>query len=214
ASVFAFIFDHSGNSSHKVNRLWAKIIMWFSGCRVEVIDKENLISDSGQILVANHQSGFDIFVLTAYIPLQIRWLAKESLFRIPFMGWAMFAARYISIDRQNARKAIVSLKQAIDTVAKGASVVVFPEGTRTLTGKLQGFKKGTLYIATKGRFPIVPITIIGTYDIMKKGSFRLFPQPIKIIIDKPILYSEIENKNEDYVLETLRNLILSNLSSQ
>lgn len=212
-STTAGLFDRSGNTSHRINRLWGRAIMWASGCTVEITGLENLLTDRGQILAANHQSGFDIFSITAFLPVQFRWLSKESLLRIPFMGWAMKAAGYIGIDRENARKAIVSLKQAIATVQTGTSLAIFPEGTRTMTGQLQEFKSGALYLAFKGQLPITPVTIIGTFNIMRKKSFILHPQHIRIIIDKPIMYDEIKDQPEEEVLSRVRNVISRNLEN-
>jgi 1-acyl-sn-glycerol-3-phosphate acyltransferase len=211
-SVLAALFDRSGDSSHRFNRLWAKLTMWASASSIEVIGEDNLLKDRGQIIVSNHQSGFDIYSLTACLPLQIRWLSKESLFRIPLMGWAMSASRYIPIDRDNPRKALKSLKKAENAVKKGYSVIIFPEGTRTRDGNLQEFKKGTLYIAKKGKLPITPLTILGTFDIMKKGSIKIRPSRIKVIIDPSIPYEDIEGKSEQEVLARLYNTIESNLN--
>ena len=187
--------------------------MKISGCSVKIIGLENLDVNNGQLLVSNHQSGFDIYSINAYIPLQVRWLAKESLFRIPFMGWAMSAARYIPIDRDNARKAIKSLRSAAESVKRGNSVVIFPEGTRTPDGQLKEFKKGTLYMAKKYQLTMTPVTIKGTYNIMRKKSLRIHPQAIKIIIDKPIPFSEIEGRKEEIILDEIRNIIKNNLES-
>ena len=182
-----------------------------SGCRVEVAGLDNLITGAGQIIVSNHQSGFDIYSLTAFLPVQIRWIAKKELFHLPFMGWGMRAARYIPIDRENPRKAVKSLSRAAECVSRGFSPVIFPEGTRTRDGKLGEFKKGTLFIARKGRHTITPVTIAGTFSIMRKNSLRLHPRSVRITVSPPIPYEEMKEKGEKKVLEEIREEIQRNL---
>lgn len=211
-SIIAGIFDRTGNTSHKINRFWGSIVMRAATGRIEVVGLENLVRDSGQVLVSNHQSGFDICSLTACIPLQIRWISKNSLFKLPFLGWAMSAARYISMIRENPREAVKSLKIAADYARKGYSIVIFPEGTRSLDGELKEFKNGALYLARKGQLTITPVTIIGTFNIKNKKSFRIQAHPVKIIIDKPIPYADIEGRKEKDVLDDIRNIILENIN--
>lgn len=210
-AIITGLFDWSGRLPHFLNRFWARIVTLASGAEVSVEGVENLIKGSGQIIVANHQSGFDIYILTAFLPVQLRWIAKKELFYIPFMGWGMWFSRYIPIDRSNPRKAMRSLARAAEYISRGFTAVIFPEGTRTRDGSLGEFKKGTLFMARKGELPILPVTISGTFNIQKKGSFRIQPEKVKVIIDKPVSYEEIRQKGERQVLLELRGLMENNL---
>ena len=210
----AGVFDRSGDTSHNLNRLWARIAMTASGCRVTVKGIENLPLDEGQIIVANHQSGFDIYTLTAYLPLQIRWIAKECLFKIPILGRGMKASGYISINRDNPKKALKALREAAENIKKGRTIVIFPEGTRSHDGELLEFKKGVFHIAKKAKCPIIPLTIDGTFNIMHRSTFHLNPHPVHITIDRPLSFREVRSKSEDGLLADIKGLIQRNLDSR
>ena len=210
-TMAARVFDGSGNTSHNLNRVWGRVAVRAAGCRVEIRGMDNLLKQ-GQIIVSNHQSGFDIYALTAYIPVQIRWIAKKSLFRIPVMGWGMKASGYISLDRDNPRNALRSLRLAAENIRQGRSAVIFPEGTRTPDGALKEFKKGLFRIAKKARCPLTPVTIDGTFNIMKKKSLRVNPQAVRITIDPPIPFSQVRELGEERVLDKIRGLMLGNLN--
>lgn len=198
------LMDPSGNSSHRVSSQWGRWICEWNGIRVEVQGLEDLSRDQPQIFVANHQSYFDIFALSGYIPLQIRWVAKASLFRIPFVGWAMWASRYIPVVRKNRGKAYQAFITTIGHIKSGASIVIFPEGTRSKNGMIGEFKKGGHLLATRSGAPMVPVTIIGTGSIIRKGSFLVRPGRVKVIISSPITVSPAE---KDTVLDRIRNII-------
>src|SRR4030042_2839254 len=141
-AVFFSLFDSSGNLPHLVARLWGKIQLATTGTTVKVQGLENIDPIKSYILVANHQSNFDIFAFLGYLPIQFRWIAKAELFRAPFMGWAMSRIGYIAIERDSPKKAYRSMLQAAEQAKKGFSVLIFPEGTRRQEGTLQPFNKG------------------------------------------------------------------------
>ena len=205
SAVLARIVDPSGKRSHQVARLWSKLLCVLNGIKVEIKGLEHVNPNSAQILVANHQSFFDIFTLSGYIPIQIRWMAKASLFRIPFVGWAMQAAGYISVDRENKRKAYQSFLTTVDKLKSGSSVVIFPEGTRSVDGKIGPFKKGSHLLAIRSGAPMVPVAIIGTGNIIRKGSAKIFPGPVRIILLPPVIADK--SKNEEAVMDEIRTAI-------
>ncbi|OGW26394.1 MAG: acyl-phosphate glycerol 3-phosphate acyltransferase [Nitrospinae bacterium RIFCSPLOWO2_12_FULL_47_7] len=199
------VTDSSGNRSHQIARLWSKLLCTLNGIKVEIKGLEYADANTAQIFVANHQSFFDIFALSGYIPLQIRWMAKASLFRIPFVGWAMRAAGYISVERENKRSAYKSFLTTVDKLKSGNSIVIFPEGTRSLDGKIGPFKKGSQLLAIRSGAPMVPVAIIGTGNIIKKGSGRISPGPVRIILMPPV--SADKSKNEDTIIDEIRTSI-------
>jgi 1-acyl-sn-glycerol-3-phosphate acyltransferase len=208
-SVFV---DSSGNLAHRISSLWARSICRFNGIQVKITGLENISVDHAQIFVANHQSFFDIFALSGYLPVQIRWVAKAGLFKIPFVGWAMKAAGYISVDRSNKRKAYQSFVATVEKIKQGCSVVIFPEGTRSEDGTIGPFKKGSNLLAVRAKAPMVPVTIKGTGTIIKKNSLIINPGPVRIIISPPVLpdaaISE-DGKAED-ILDDIRQTICKN----
>ncbi len=177
-SSCAFLFpliSPGENKVHKIANLWARMLLWFTSTRVDVIGKENVLMEKPQIFMANHQSDFDILIVLAHIPGQFRWIAKKELFKIPVFGKAMRNAGYIEIDRQNHEKALKSLDEAAQKIREGKSVVTFPEGTRSRDGKIRPFEQGMFHLAIQAGVPIVPISIIGAHEIMPKRTRKLKP---------------------------------------
>ena len=204
------IFDKSGNLSHKIAALWSKLICQLNGIKVEITGIENILSDRPQIFIANHQSYYDVFALSGYLGVQLRWVSKAVLFRIPFMGWAMSAAGYISVERNNRRQSYQAFLSTLEAIKAGSSVVVFPEGTRSEKGTIGIFKKGSQLLAQRAKVPIVPITIIGTRDIIRKGSMLIRPKAVRIIISPCINLEEDDAKKGDEILQEIRNIICAN----
>lgn len=180
------------NLVHSWGIVWGRSCLRLAGLKFTVNGTENLPDDEPAIYVCNHQSNFDILLLYAGLPIQFRWMAKQELFRIPLFGAAMKRAGYIPIDRSNRRQAMRSVTAAAGQIRKGASVVIFPEGTRTADGNLMPFKKGALMIASKAGVPVVPMAISGSYQAQPKGQFRINPAHLKLSILPAIPASEIE----------------------
>lgn len=180
------ILDPSGNLAHKVARLWGRWILAAAGVRVKVKGKENLLKDRPQVVFSNHTSYFDVFCLLAHLPIQFRWLAKAELFKIPVFGKVMEYGGYLPVDRSNPRRAHRTMMEAAERIRKGASIVIFPEGTRSPDGKLQEFKTGGASLALMAQVPVVPVAILGTHEIMPKGSLRVRPRAVEIRIGDPI----------------------------
>ncbi len=209
-SVVVGLFDSTGNFSHRVASLWARLLCRWSGVRIEVTGLEHVLLDRAQIFVANHQSYFDIFALAGYLPVQIRWVAKASLFRIPFLGWSMRAAGYIPVERDNRKKAYQSFLTTVEKIKSGCSVVVFPEGTRSADGSLGPFKKGSHLLAVRSKAPMLPVTIVGSGRIIKKKSMWIRPGTVRIVISKPVMLDENDAGDGEATLNAIRETILHN----
>ncbi|HRY38849.1 MAG TPA: lysophospholipid acyltransferase family protein, partial [Smithellaceae bacterium] len=136
--------------------------------------------------------------------------AKKELFAIPVFGRAMKSAGYIEIDRQNHEKALLSLDQAALRIREGKSVMTFPEGTRSRDGEIKAFKQGTFYLAIQSGVSIVPISIIGSGDIMPKGSLKVKPGKIKLVIAKPIDVKNYTLENRQELIDKVRQIIIEN----
>lgn len=193
-ALFSIPFQKSGRLYHWSARTWSKWILKMFGIEVFVEGLEHLDASKHYIYISNHASMFDIPAVLAGIPDQIRIVLKKELTYVPIWGWALKYGHYISIDRRNPKDALVSLERAADTMRKGASVLLFAEGTRTRDGKLQPFKRGAFALATKSGVPIVPVTINGTFRILPKGSLNIRPTDIHVVLDKPIETGDIGSK--------------------
>ena len=203
----AGLFDKSGNSSHKISSLWCRLLCKLNGVKLEIVGQENILTDKPQIFVSNHQGYFDIFALSGYLPVQIRWVAKSSLFKIPFMGWAMSASGYIPVERDDRKKSYEAFNKTIEKIKAGSSIIIFPEGTRSEDGKIGPFKKGSNLIASRSKSPMAPVTLIGSGDIIKKGSAVVTPGLVKVIISPPVEPKSNKKENEE-ILESIRRTIM------
>jgi 1-acyl-sn-glycerol-3-phosphate acyltransferase len=212
-SLIFSLFDSSGKLQHLCSRWWSRINLKISGTRVAVSGQENAIKDGPQIFASNHQSIYDILMLSGYLPVQFRWLAKKELFNIPFMGWHMSRMGYIKIDRSNMRQAALSFRKAAEKIKSGVSVVIFPEGTRSSDGKLQPFKPGLFSLALHSGVPIVPVSINGSKDIVKKGSLRVNLGKISMILGKPIDVSKYQKGDKTKLMKEVRKAISLNLKT-
>ncbi|WP_298433628.1 lysophospholipid acyltransferase family protein [Geobacter sp.] len=175
-SLFALVgslVDSSGGFAHRCALFWSRVGLMMAGVRLEVVGTENVPACEPVIFMGNHQGNFDILVLSRAIPRRFSWLAKEELFRIPLFGPAMRRAGYIPIDRSDGRKALRSLDAAAKRIKAGASVIVFPEGTRTADGSLLPFKKGGFVLAERAGVPIVPFTINGSLRVNPRNTVKL-----------------------------------------
>lgn len=209
--VFARCTDRSGNTSHRISSLWGRLICRLSGVRVVISGLEHIDPERAHIFVANHQSYFDVFALTGYLPIQLRWVAKAALFRIPFIGWAMWAEGSISVEREDRKSAYRSFLAAIEKIKSGYSIVIFPEGTRSADGAIGEFKKGGHLLAIRSRVPMIPVAIAGSGGIIKKGGITVRPGTIKIIISPPIAVENLSPEDRNGILDRVREIICKNL---
>ena len=170
-----------------VTRRWARSVIWASGCPLVVHGRQNVREGIPQVIASNHISWFDVFALASVIEVNYHFVAKKELMSVPLFGRAMEGAGHITIDRGNRDRAIDSLRAAGEKIRRSpGAVVIFPEGTRSRTGRLMPFKKGAFMLAAESGVAVVPTAITGSYHIMRKGSWRITPRPIHIHFLDPI----------------------------
>lgn len=191
---------------HSYARFWAKVGLWLAGVRLTVAGQENLPAGAA-VYMPNHQSNFDILALFAGLPVQFRWLAKEELFRIPLFGFAMRRTGYIAIDRSDRKKAIQSMAEAARRIGEGTSVIVFPEGTRSLDGHLLPFKKGGFMLAIDAAALIVPVAIDGSHEVMPKHSRWIRGGHIRVSIFPAVATAGTTPAGRDELMEAVRRPI-------
>jgi 1-acyl-sn-glycerol-3-phosphate acyltransferase len=203
-------FDRKGKVVHRYARLWGKVALWANRVKVKVEGMENLQEEGSYIFMSNHQGSYDIFALMGHLPFQFKWLAKKELFSIPFFGWTMAAAGYISIDREGTRETVEAMNKAAGRIRDGMSVVIFPEGSRSPDGRIQPFKKGGFTLAIKSKVPIVPIALDGSREIMPKDRLTATAGEIRIRMGFPIETIHYSMKNRGDLMEKVRETILKN----
>lgn len=180
------LVDRSGNGVIWVGRNWIAWIL--AGCGIRIIPEgvDDLDPDQPAVFMSNHQSAIDIAALVHTIPFSFRFVAKRELARIPLFGWALALGGHVIIDRGDRLKAMRSLERAARQIAGGTHVIMYPEGTRSPTGRLQAFKKGGFHLAIAAQVPIIPVTVSGTQRITPRRSLRIESGPVKIRYGKPI----------------------------
>lgn len=167
-------------------RIWAKCWCILMFVKVEVRNRELIDADSAYVFVANHQGAYDIFAIYGYLNHNFKWMMKKSLQNIPFVGLACIAAGHILVDRSSPSAIAKTMDTARKRLANGMSLVIFPEGSRCIDGKLQRFKRGAFKLATDFNRPIVPVTIDGSFNIMSKKAHSINPGKITLTIHHPI----------------------------
>ena len=160
-----------GNASwwgYYPSRLWARIILWLLLIPVKVEGRENMEKEQSYVFVSNHQGAFDIFLIYGYLGRNFTWMMKQSLRKIPFVGWACEKSHQIFVDKRGASRIKKTYDDARRTLQGGISVTVVPEGSRTFTGHMGTFKKGAFALADELQLPVIPLTINGAFDIMPR----------------------------------------------
>ncbi len=206
-AIIISFFTRTGNPVHIIARIWARGILYVSRIRVKVNGLNQIDPSQSYVYMSNHQSNFDIPVLLAHLPVQFRWLAKAELFKIPLFGRAMQGAGYVKIDRFNQESAFQSIKEAATKMKDGVSVMIFPEGTRSLDGRIRPFKKGGFIMAVDAGVPIVPIVLQGTWSIMEKSSLQINTGDVVMNLEKPIATTNYSRQNKDELIEAVRRVI-------
>lgn len=162
--------------------IWSRLTCHLALCPIKVRGRENIDSKQSYVFVSNHQGAFDIFLIYGFLGVPIKWVMKAGIGKIPFIGPACRAAGFIFVDSSTAKAAVRSVQEAENCLKNGASVVVFPEGSRTYDGKMIRFKKGAYQMAFDQHLPIIPITLNGPFDVLPIGSLHVHRHKMEMII--------------------------------
>jgi 1-acyl-sn-glycerol-3-phosphate acyltransferase len=178
----------SQRAAARVAHLWGRLCLRIAGVPVVVEGLDNLVEGERYIIMVNHESSLDIVVLLMALPptVELRFLAKKSLFAIPFLGWAMKSAGFIPVDRDDRSTAAATLSQTLDEVGRGGSPLVFPEETWSKDGRLLSFARGGFLVALKSGLPILPVGLEGPRQVLPPNEGVLRPQPVTVRVGEPI----------------------------
>ena len=167
-----------------------------AGIQVRVVGRERLDPQRTYIYMCNHVSALDPPIVVPLIPRRTSVLVKKELFRIPILARAMRLGSLVAVDRANREAAIASMRAASQVVAGGVNMTIFPEGTRSSDGRLLPFKKGPFYLALETGVPVVPMTIVGTQELMPKGSLRIRPGTVAVYFHEPVESSQFSDREQ------------------
>jgi len=199
--------DPTGKFLHFYGKLWAKVALSIAGVRIQVHGADKIPSGVPLIFMGNHQSNFDILTLYSGLPHHFSWIAKQELFRIPLFGYAMKRAGYLPLDRSDGRQALKTMEYAAKKIREGVSVIIFPEGTRSMDGKLLPFKRGGFLLAARAGVPIVPFTISGSAVVNPPKQLAVHKGTVTIRFGEPIPTAGATGKRRDELITRVREAI-------
>jgi 1-acyl-sn-glycerol-3-phosphate acyltransferase len=204
--VIIFLFDDTV-ANRTTGVWWSRFNSYITPMRVSVIGRQNIIANQSYIVVSNHQSLYDIFVLFGWLGIDLKWVIKTELRSMPVFGYAAEKGGNILIDRSDTRAAYESLRKVKDKIANGTSIIILPEGTRSRTGRLGEFKKGAFWLAQQLQLPVLPITIVNTRNILPPKSFDLYPGRAIMRIHEPVDISEYDESSLGRLINDVRQII-------
>ncbi len=182
--------------SYYPGMIWSRLTCYLALCPVHVRGRRHIERGKSYVFVANHQGAFDIFMIYGFLGVPIKWVMKAGLEKIPFVGAACRAAGFIFVDNSSSKAAARSVREAERALKSGASIAIFPEGSRTKTGRLGRFKKGAYQMAADQHLPIIPITLNGPFDVLPIGSLNLHRRPMEMVIHEAIPAESMDPSHE------------------
>jgi 1-acyl-sn-glycerol-3-phosphate acyltransferase len=188
-------------------KTWARVNSFATPMRVTVRGRRNVDPRQSYVIVSNHQSQFDIFVLYGWLDIDFKWVMKQELRKVPALGIACERLGHIYVDRSNREAALASINAAKQRIVDGTSVLFFPEGTRSRDNRMRPFKKGAFRMALDLQLPILPITIQGTRDILPSDTLDLYPGRATMIIHPPIPIDDYSHDALDELMARTRAVI-------
>jgi len=205
----------TGNTDalYSVGIFGAKTALLMAGVSIIVKGSEKIPAGTAAVYMPNHQSNCDPPAVAAILP-PVLIMAKKEFFRVPILGTGMRMRGFIPVDRSNRERAFAAVEQAVAALKTGRSFLVFPEGTRSRTGRLQPFKKGVFVMAIEAGAPIVPISVSGAGRIMVPGDFRIRPGPVRITIHDPVPTAGCSIEDRSKIAARVRQSVIEGLSAE
>jgi 1-acyl-sn-glycerol-3-phosphate acyltransferase len=188
---------------------WARTLGFLTPIRVTVEGAEHAQRDRSYVVASNHQSQFDILVIYGWLKLDLKWVMKAELRKLPAIGIGCEKAGHIFVERRNPKQASQAITDALARLGDGIGVLFFPEGTRSPDGHLLPFKKGAFRTAIDQQLPLLPVTLVGTRDILPARSLRLFPGKARMVIHPPLETAGMKVEQVDELMQRAREVISS-----
>lgn len=191
--------------------LWSRLMVALTWCPCKVEGLERLEPGRSYVLAANHTSAYDIFAIYGWVGRPFKWIMKKELRHLPVIGRACEEAGFIFVNRHGGKQALASLAEAEDRIRGGVSIAIFPEGSRTITGKTGDFKRGGFEIARDMHLPVVPISLSGNFRIMPRGAAYPIPHRMKMVIHPPVEFNPKTPEEEREMIARVRQTVVSGI---
>ena len=205
-ALIASLFDKDGKLQHAIAQRWGRAVVAISGAKLTVLNGERL--DGGvAVYASNHLSYMDTPVIFGALPFQFRIVARHELFKLPFIGWYLRRSGQLAVNVTNPRASIASLGAAVKTLRAGMPLFIFPEGGRTESGHLETLLNGPAFMAIRAQVPIVPIALVGTYELLPIHTVEFHPVPVKLVVGEPIQTTGYSIKQVDELTAVLGETI-------
>jgi 1-acyl-sn-glycerol-3-phosphate acyltransferase len=211
-AVLGSVLRPGSDVTLRLARWWSRAILGAAGVRVRVDDESAGGVHSRVLFLCNHASMIDIWAVVRAVPDATCFVAKQSLFRVPFLGWAMAAGGFVAVDRADRGRAVRSLGRAAERLAQGKSLILFPEGTRSRDGHLGPFKKGPFHLAIETGRPIVPVAIQGAHALLPPGAWCPRPGEVRVRLAPPVQAGERDRKDLAALMAEVRAAVAARLA--
>lgn len=186
ASLLASLSEVDGRRQHRIAQAWAHASLRFAGAPLHIEGAEHLQQAPVAVYASNHLSYMDTPAIFSALPFQFRIVARHNLWKIPFIGWHLHRSGQIPVNVSNPRASIASLSGGVKALKAGVSLFIFPEGGRTRTGKPGPFLNGPAFMALRAQVPLVPMALIGTYELLPIHTKTFYPVPLTLVVGQPI----------------------------
>jgi 1-acyl-sn-glycerol-3-phosphate acyltransferase len=201
------VWDTDGRQQSLVARWWGRAMLRVAMSPVTVEHAERFPEPRTAVYACNHLSYFDTPALYAKLPFQFRIIAKAPLWKVPFVGWYLNRSGQVPIDQTSVRSGVVSLGRGAKTLEAGMPLVIFPEGGRAFNGELQPMMAGAAWMAIKAQVPLVPLTLVGTYELLPIHVYALRPRPLKLVVGEPMATAGMTTRDADALTARLMAVI-------
>ena len=196
-SLVCGFWDKDGRQQHRVAQLWGRAMLRLAFSPIRLEHAERFPANRTAVYAANHLSYYDTPAVYAKLPFQFRIIAKAPLWKLPFVGWYLNRSGQVPIDQTSVRSGVVSLGRGAKTLEAGMPLMIFPEGGRAFNGELQPMMAGAAWLAIKAQVPLVPLTLVGTYELLPIHVYALRPRPLKMIVGEPIPTTGMTTRDAD-----------------
>ncbi len=196
-SLLCSLWDKSGRQQHALAHFWARLMLGIALSPVRVVNPQYLSLPGAAVFASNHLSYMDTPALFGSLPFQFRILANHYLFRYPFVGWHLTRSGQVPIDQSSMRSQVAGLMRGVATLKSGMPILIFPDGSRSSDGHIRQFMAGAAFMAIKAQVPLVPLALVGTYELLPMHTYHLAPRPLLLVACEPISTVGLTTRDAD-----------------